>query len=198
MRASDGLIARNSRRSVWRAISPSAPASSTPVGPASDDHEREERAPLHGIRRDLRPLEREQDAAPHLDRVLERLQARRRGLPIAVSEVVVPHACGDDEKIVRELAVRSQDAAAGDVDSGHVFEQDARVSASLQDRPQGRGNVRGREGARRDLVEQRLEKVKVPPVEDGDLDGERPEATGRVKPAEASAHDHDARKGRVH
>jgi hypothetical protein len=45
---------------------------------------------------------------------------------------------------------------------------------------------------------ERLEEMKVPPVEDGDLDGERAEAAGRVQAAEAPAHDHDARTGRVH
>ncbi len=167
-------------------------------GPGSDDHEREERAPLGGIRRRLRALEREQDAAPHLDRVLERLQARRRGLPIVVPEVVVAHAGGDDQDVVGKLAARRQDAAAGDVESGHVFEQDARVPAPLQDRPEGRGDVRGREGTRRHLIEKRLEEMEIPPVENGDLDRERPEAAGRVQAAETPAHDHDAREGRVH
>ena len=40
--------------------------------------------------------------------------------------------------------------------------------------------------------------MEVPPVEDGDLDGEPAEAAGRVEPPEAPAHDHDARRGRVH
>ena len=38
-RAGVGSMRRKSRASAWRAISASAPASSTPVGPAADDHE---------------------------------------------------------------------------------------------------------------------------------------------------------------
>jgi hypothetical protein len=94
-------------------------------------------------------------------------------------EVVVAYAGSDDQNVVRKLAARRQDAAAGDVDPDHVFEQDARVPAPLQDRPEGRGDVRGREGARRHLVEKRLEEMKISPVEDRDLDGERAEAAGR-------------------
>jgi hypothetical protein len=52
-------------------------------------------------------------------------------------EVVVAYDGSDDQNVVRKLAARRQDAAAGDVDSGHVFEQDARVPAPLQDRAEG-------------------------------------------------------------
>ena len=74
-----------------------------------DDHEREQRPPLGRIRRRLRTLEREQDAAPHLERVLERLQARRRGLPVVVPEVVMAHAGGDD----RESRTRTRRSPSG-------------------------------------------------------------------------------------
>ena len=81
IRASCGLIDRKSLRSVSWAISPSAPASSTPVGPPPIEHERHPRLALDGIGLALGGLERDQDPAPDLRRVVDGLEARARTAP---------------------------------------------------------------------------------------------------------------------
>ena len=96
MRARDVSMARNSCLSVWRAISASVPASSTPVGPPPDDDERQQLVAPGRVRLALRPLERQQDAPADRDRVLERLQAWRMLLPFRVTEVGVPRAAAPE------------------------------------------------------------------------------------------------------
>ena len=57
-RACAGSMRRKSRTSAWRAISAIAPASSTPVGPAADDHEGQQRAALGRVGLAARPPRR--------------------------------------------------------------------------------------------------------------------------------------------
>ena len=81
--ASPGRIARKSRLSVSCAISPSAPASSTPVGPPPTTTN-----VIHSRRRvrigfALGGLEGDQDPPADLGRVLDRLEPRREGGPLA-------------------------------------------------------------------------------------------------------------------
>ena len=81
-RASVGSMWRKSRASVWRAISASAPASSTPVGPPPMTTKVSQR-PLASAPSSLalRGLEGEQHAPADLERVLERLEAGRAAPP---------------------------------------------------------------------------------------------------------------------
>ena len=58
-------------------------------GTAADDHEGEQVALLGAVRLTLGGLEREEHPAADLERVLERLQPGRDGLPLLVAEVRV-------------------------------------------------------------------------------------------------------------
>ena len=77
MRAELGSKWRKSRASDCRAISASAPASSTPVGPPPTTTNVSSACASRGSGLALGPLERQQHAAPDLQRILERLQPRR-------------------------------------------------------------------------------------------------------------------------
>ena len=115
-----GSMWRKSAARVWRAISASAPASSTPVGPPPTIDEGEQRRRRAAIGLALGALEGEQHAPADLERVLDRLQARRERRPLVVPEVGVRGAGGDDEVVVGELAVGEAHASRRHVDAGHL------------------------------------------------------------------------------
>ena len=130
--ASAGLMARKSCFSVWRAISPSAPASSTPVGSAADEHERQPRALRLGIGLALGRLEREQDAPADLGGVLDRLEPGGERRPVGVAEVVMAGPGGDDQRVVAELAVAEHHTSLQRIDVDHLGQQHARVLLPLE------------------------------------------------------------------
>ena len=88
-------------------------------------------------------LEREQEASPYLQGVLDRFQARRVRLPLGVAEVVVPRARRQHEHVVVEGAAVQEQALVLGIDAGGLGEQDLDVLLTSQDRAQGRGDVRG-------------------------------------------------------
>ena len=103
MRADSGRMFLKSCRSDCRAISASAPASSTPVGAAPDDHEGEEAPLASRVALALGRFEREQHPPPHLERIVERLEARGTSRPFRMSEIGVSGAGRDDQKVVRHV-----------------------------------------------------------------------------------------------
>ena len=143
IRASGGSIERKSRLSVSRAISPSAPASSTPGRAAADDA-RTSSTPARrsGSCFPLRGLEGDEDPAPDLGRVLDRLEARRERRPLVVAEVAVPRPGRDDERVVGDrAAVRQQDLVPLGIEPDGLAEQDRRVAVLPEDRPQRLGDL---------------------------------------------------------
>ena len=111
--ASDGRMDRKSRRSVSCAISPSAPANSTPVGPAPTITNLSHSRRFSGIALAFSRLERIEKFVTDLRRRLDGLQPRRGLLPVAVPEIVVPGACGDNQRIVTELHRPQESRAFG-------------------------------------------------------------------------------------
>ena len=66
-------------------------------------------------------------------------------------------------------------------------------TARPQDRPERRGDLPWAQGTGRDLVEQRLEEVEVPPIDEGEVDPlVAAELPCGVQPPEAAADDDDA------
>ena len=103
--ASRGSMWRKSWRTVSLAISPSAPASSTPVGPPPTMTKFSQARALRRVGLALGALEGQQQAAADLGGVLDRLQAGSELLPLVVAEIVVRGAGGDDQRVVGHLAV---------------------------------------------------------------------------------------------
>ena len=100
--ASRGSMARKSLTSTVRAMSASAPASSTPVGPPPTITKVMSGSALRVVGLVLGPLEREQHAPPDLERVLERSSMPgASGCPLLVAEVGVADARrrGPDSRI---------------------------------------------------------------------------------------------------
>ena len=82
IRARCGWIDRNSCASVCRAISASAPASSTPVGPPPTTTNVSHRSCARGIALTLGLLEREQHAPADRQRIVQRLESGCDDAPI--------------------------------------------------------------------------------------------------------------------
>jgi hypothetical protein len=77
------------------------PASSTPVGPATDDHDGLPRLTLRRARSDLGTLERNEKSVAESPGVGETLEARGLAFPFIVAEVRMTCAAGDNEKVER-------------------------------------------------------------------------------------------------
>ncbi len=100
--------------SVSRVSSAMVPASSTPVGPATDDDEASS-APARsaGIALAVRPCSKaEQDAPADRRGVLQRLQAGRERLPFVMAEIGVPRAGGEHQRVVGDDRAIIQPARA--------------------------------------------------------------------------------------
>lgn len=87
-----------------------------------------------------------------------------------MAEVLVAGAGGHDQRVVGHFAAVTQlDAVAGDIDADHFTEQHPRVVLSAKDRPQRRGDIGRRQPARGHLIEQRLKKMEISPVDQCDM-----------------------------
>ena len=106
-RATPGRMLRKSLRSDCRAISASAPASSTPVGPPPTMTNVSSRRCAVDVGLALGRLERQQHPAPDLERIVERLEPGCARRPLGMTEVGVRRAGGDDQVVVGDLDVRS-------------------------------------------------------------------------------------------
>ena len=145
----------------------------------------------------LGPLEGADDAGADVERVGQRLQARRVRRPFVVAEVAVRGAGGDDQVVPGDpLAAVDADAAAGDVDRLHLGLQDRQVAAlhlPLQHVADRRADRRRAEAGGRHLVEQGLEQVVVGAVDEDDLDRRLRQRPHRLDAAEAAADHQHAR-----
>ena len=162
---------------------------------AADDDERQPRAAGAGVVLGLGHLERAEDPAPQLQGVVDRLHPRRPAGELVVAEVGLPGAGGDDQAVVGVVRGRAVGPGRGDdparqVESGDggQFHQTLRWRRRMS-RIAGAISPFG-EDPGRDLVQQRLEQVVVPAVDEGDLDLRPLEEPGGEQPAEAAADNH--------
>ena len=147
--ASAGWMARKSLRSVSLAISPSAPASSTPVGPAPTTTNVSQ-----GCRR---PASVSRSAISKASRMRERISVASsmvlspgaNALPVVVAEVVMGRARGDHQHVVVERAVAQQRRAGSATSMSTTSPSSTRVlRCLLQHVAQRRGDLARRQAAR--------------------------------------------------
>ncbi len=160
--------------------------------PSADDHEREQFTLPASIFLTLGALERDQDAPPDRDGILERLESRRIRLPVAVTEVRVLRSGGDDQPVVVDRsAVGDLDASCGDIDARGIREQHSHVPDAAQDPSDRRGDIAGRERRGRDLIQERLEDVMVATIDQRDANVRVAKSASSGQPAKAAADDDD-------
>src|SRR5262249_11667050 len=162
-----------------------------PGGARADDHKGEEAPALLRVAGELGTLERDQDPAPDAGRVLDALEAGRRILPLVVTEIGMGGPGRDHQVIVGNLErIRANDACRG-VDAAPLRHQHRRIRVAAEDMADRPGDVGGREGRGRDLIEQGLKAVMVLLVDDGHVDRRTHERLGGLDAAEAGTHDDD-------
>jgi hypothetical protein len=166
---------------------------------AAHDHERELGVALVGVSGQLRGLERGEDARAHVESALERLDLERLLAPFLVTEIRVARSRSDDERVVRNRG-RTGDArdlvelhlSLLEIEGAGLGHHHAHVRRRLEQRPERIGDLAGRQCPGRDLVGERLEQVKVPPVDQRHIGVGVLQLLRRLQAAEAAADDHDA------
>jgi hypothetical protein len=117
----------------------------------ADDDERQQPAPLLRVALALGRLERQQHPPPHLERVVQRLQAGCARLPLRVAEVGVRCAGGDNQIVVRDLIAVDRHALCRQIDRLDVGEQHLDISLTAQHPADRRGDVAWRQRRGRHL-----------------------------------------------
>ena len=168
-----------------------------PGRPAADDHERQEPASLGLVVTVLGAFEGHQDAAPHRRRVLDRLEAGGHRRPFVVSKIVFARPGGDDQQVVRDATIADQHGAARRVDAGNRPEDHMGIGLRCQDAADRRGDVGGRQGRGRHLVQKRLEQMVVAAVDYDHIGGDLAEPLRRGQAAKTGSDDDDARPRRA-
>ena len=176
------------------ASSRTCPAISTPVGPAPTTTTVSHSRCSSGVGRGLGHLERAEDPSPELERVVDRLHPGREERELVVAEVRLAGAGGHDQAVVRHLdrlvggraawRCTTRRSRSKPIDLGELH---ADVGGVRRMWRSGGATCAGRQDPRRDLVQQGLEEVVVPAVEQGHVDGQVAEEAARREPAEAAA-----------
>src|SRR5438105_963049 len=106
-------------------------------------------------------------------------------------EVGVRGAGGEDQIVVREIAVSEMDDLRAEIDRLRLAEDDVRVFLPPKDRADGVRDDGWIERRRGHLVEQRLEDVVVAAIDERDRHRRVAQRLRRVQAAEAAADDDD-------
>ena len=150
-----------------------------------------------GVGRELGHLEGAEDPPSKLQRVVDRLHARRVPGELVVAEVGLRDAAGHDQAVVGDLDLvevgggGGVDDAAVEIEAGHLGQLDSNVAVLAHDVAQRLGDLSRRQHSRGDLVQQGLEEVVVAAVDQRHVDGSVPEgADGGQATESPSDNDH--------
>ena len=157
---------------------------------SADDDERQVGGPSIGVGFALGRFEGIKEPTTDLERVVERLQPGRPRCPLLMTEMGVLRAGCKDEIIVWDRGSIAQlDALVLGMERLHLAEDDLGVPVMAKHAPNGAGNVRGVQSARRDLVKQGLKCVVIPLVDDRDAHLFATKSARGCKASEASSDD---------
>ena len=192
MRADSGRMFRKSCFSDCRAISASAPASSTPVGPPPTMTNVSRRRWTAGSVSRSAASNASSTCLLISSASSSVLRPGARAGPLGMPEVGVGRSGGDDQVVVRDGAARiDEHATSRDVHGMRAREQDPDVLLTAQDPPDGRRDVGGRQRRGRDLIEQGLEEVIVVAIDQRDPHRRAGQRARGVQTAKPSAQDDD-------
>src|SRR5262249_40408933 len=137
-----------------------------------------------------------QKTAANVERVLDTFEARCCGCPIIVAEIAMPRTCANDQVVIGKPRFAERDLAQRWVNPGHFAQQHAHIGLDAEHFAEWGGDIRGRQGCCRDWVEQRLEKMIVVLVEQGDPTGRVSESAGRSDATKTTTDDDNVRQAR--
>ncbi len=159
-----------------------------------DHHKCQPGLPFIGVDLALGKFKRRKNPPANLQRIADAFQAWRILRPVVVAEVRMPGAGGDNQIIVRKLAVVRRHHLAIQVDRRGLDQQYFDVLLMSEDAANRRSNIAGIEARCGHLVQQRLKQVMVPAIEQRDLDGLAGQLLGSVQPTKATSNDHNPRQ----
>ena len=113
----------------------------------------------------LRLLERAQDLAANAERIVERLQSRRELFPLGVPEITRGSTRSHDEIVVVDRPARMRHAPRREIDPGDLGHDHGKIIAVRKHCADRLRDIDGRQPRGGDLVEQRLKKMVVLPVD---------------------------------
>lgn len=157
---------------------------------AAHDGKRHPLLPPCGVGFPLCPLEGLEDAAADLGGVLDGFQAGRQRLPFPGARVMLAGTGCQDQRVVLDARVAQPHAVVRGIEARHFALPDADVALAAQHGTQRRSDVRRRQTAGGHLIQQRLEQVKIPPIDQRDPDRYAPQRLGGVQPRKPAAYDH--------
>ena len=166
------------------------------AGRAATDHrEGHQAAALLGIVLIFRTLERHQDAATQIGRVIERFQAGRVECPIVSAEIGVARTGREHEIIELHTASVGHDFPALEIDAGDFGQHHSGVALAAENVANGRRDIGRRKTRGRHLVEQRLKHMMIVAIDERDVERLTGEALGGRQSAEAAADNDHPRLG---
>ena len=159
--------------------------------PAADYHERHPVRDFRLVDFALSRLVRDQHPPANLDRILERLQTRRRLEPFVVAEVRMRRAGRNDQIVVRHFAIEQMHDLLPCVDRRGLAKKHRRIELAPQNSPYRCCDITRIQRRGRDLVEQRLKQVMVAAIDHRHPNRRSLERPRSLDPAESAADDHD-------
>src|SRR5262249_3937324 len=106
-----------------------------------------------------------------------------------MAEISVLSAGRDYQEIIWNRPVADENMPSFHVKAGDLAEIDLRIALSVKDAAYRRCNIRGRKAGGCDLIQERLEKVVIAPINHDDLQRRVLERVCRRQSAEAGADD---------
>src|SRR6516165_11418174 len=160
---------------------------------AADDYEGEKTLALDWIGFGFRTLERQQNSPPQIGGVVDGLETRRVECPVVVTEICVLGSRRQDEEVIRDASAFRNNFTADSIDTRNRGESHRDIALCAYDAADRCGDIGRRKTRGCDLIQQGLEQVIVVPIDQRDLARGSGQPLGRGQPAEAGAHNHDAR-----
>ena len=136
--------------------------------PAADDHKRQLFLALFRIVGQFGFLETTQHTPADLGRLFDRFQSRSKRLPFLFAEIAVLGPARHHQIIVVRLTLISDDDATFGINRFNGAADDPHVLGTGKDTANGCGDFGRAQPRHRDLIQERLEQVMVPPIDQGD------------------------------
>jgi hypothetical protein len=111
-----------------------------------------------------------------------------------MAEILRARPGSDNQRIIGQLSIAQEDLALGKVEIDYFCHQHRHLWIIREHGAERVGDIAGGQTACRDLIEQRLEEVKVPPIHQRNPHRRAPQCLGGMQATEAAPDDHDVMK----
>src|SRR5207237_98751 len=126
---------------------------------AAHDHKIERRVPASFGGIAFRQLKGQQHAAANFDSVFDGFQPRCQRFPFIVSEISMAGSSGNDQIVVRNIAIAKFHNFPREIEILHVAHEHLNIAIAAENPADGGGDFARRQTRSRHLIEQRLKSV---------------------------------------